>query len=278
MIDIKSGEEIEKMREGGRILGEVVSLVLDHATPGTTELELDALAEKFIKKRGAEPGFKRVRGYKNTICISVNDVVVHGIPSPRMLQEGDIVGVDCGVYFQGFHTDMAETRRVSIQNARLPKPGTGVQAKIKMQNSKDEIDRFIETGKRALSEAIKVAKAGNRIGHISKVIQDIVEAEGYGIVRSLIGHGIGRQLHEEPEVPGFLAGSIKETPILEKNMTIAIEVIYNRGGKEVMLDDDNWTIRTKDGSLSGLFERSVAITANKPIVLTHYDYSGTIKA
>ena len=259
MIQRKTKEEIELMRRGGKILAKTLWAVMNTIAPGVSELDLDTLAEKLILESGAEPGFKRVAGYKHTICVSTNDVIVHAIPTTYRFKEGDVVGVDCGVYYKGFHTDMAETRRVSTNNKQQT-----------TNNRKDETDTFLETGKRALEEGIKVAKAGNRVGHISKTIQDIVEKEGgYSVVRTLVGHGVGKNLHEEPEVPGFLRGRIDSTPMLVAGMTIAIEVIYNMGEKEVMFrNNDGWTIGTKDKSLSGLFERTVAITDKDPIVLT----------
>ncbi len=254
MIQRKTEKEIAIMATGGRILADVLFEVLKHAKPGVSELELDALAEKLIRERGGEPGFKKVPGYKHTICVSTNSVVVHGIPTAYKLREGDVLGIDCGVYYEGFHTDAAHT--VRIQNSKL-----------KTQN--DKIDKFLETGKHALKEAIKQVKPGNRIGHISKTIQDIVEKAGYSVVRSLIGHGVGRELHEEPEVPGFLNRKIEKTPLLVEGMTIAVEVIYNMGRKDVVLNkDDNWTISTADGSISGLFERTVCITKSGNQILT----------
>jgi methionyl aminopeptidase len=256
MIHIKSQKEIEYMKTGGKILAEVLFEVMDSIRPGMRELDLDILAEKLIKEKGGEPGFKRVKGYHHTICMSTNDAVVHGIPGAYVFKDGDVVGVDCGVFYKGFHTDMAETRRVSTKN-------------LKLKTKKDEIDKFLEVGKQALEAGIAQAIIGNRVGHISKAIQDIVEKQyGYSIVRSLIGHGVGRDLHEEPEVPGYLHGSIEKTPLLKAGMTIAVEVIYNMGGKEVVLDDDGWTIRTEDGSVAGLFERSIAITTEGPLLLT----------
>lgn len=253
MIHIKSKKEIEIMETGGHILADVLGQVVDAIKPGMTELELDLLAEKLILEKGAAPGFKKVRGYHHTVCMSTNDAVVHGIPGNYRFKEGDVVGVDCGVYYKGFHTDMAETKVVQ-------------GSKFKIQNS---IEKFLEVGKIALDAGIAQAVAGNRVGHISKAIQDIVEKEhGYSIVRSLIGHGVGRDLHEEPEVPGYLHGSIEKTPLLKEGMTIAVEVIYNMGGKEVVLDEDGWTIRTEDGSLAGLFERSILITGKSPVILT----------
>lgn len=259
MIAIKTEKEIEAMAEGGRILSETLHEVLSHIKPGVSELELDQLAEKLIVKSGGEPGFKKVRGYRHTICVSTNDVVVHGVPGNYKLKEGDVIGIDGGVYYKGFHTDMSETVQVKSHPATAG-------SKVKSDN---EIKRFLETGKRALEEAIRVTKVGNRIGHISKTIQDIVEEEGYSIVRSLVGHGVGRNLHEEPEVPGFLASKIEETPFLKNGMTLAIEVIYNRGKADVMYaNDDGWTIKTLDGSTSGVFERTIAITKEEPYVLT----------
>lgn len=255
MINIKTPEEIEIMREGGRILAEVLFEVLDCVKQGVTELEIDRLAEDLIAKKGGEPGFKKVPGYRHTICVSTNDVVVHGIPTNYRFKKGDVVGIDCGVFYKGFHTDMAETIRIKDEILKIKDDG---------------VDKFLETGQKALEEAIKKAVLGNRIGNISKTIQDIVEKEnGYSVVESLVGHGVGRDLHEDPEVPGRLDRRINKTPFLKENMVIAIEVIYNMGGRDVVyLNKDGWTISTKDKSLSGLFERTVAITKTGPVILT----------
>ncbi|MBI2431101.1 MAG: type I methionyl aminopeptidase [Candidatus Levybacteria bacterium] len=249
MVDIKTKKDLEIMSKGGAILTAVLHEVLEHVKPGVSELELDRLAEKLILQKGGEPGFKKIPGYKHTICISTNDVVVHGIPTNYKLREGDIVGIDCGVFYNGFHTDMAET--------------------VQIQNDNEKIKKFLDTGKHALEEAIKQARIGNRIGHISKTIQEIVERDGYSAVRSLIGHGVGRELHEEPEVPGFLNRKIEKTPLLTEGMTIAIEVIYNMGKHDVVYSNqDGWTIKTADGSISGLFERTIAIIKNGARILT----------
>lgn len=262
MMSIKTNKEIRTMAEGGRILAQVLFEVLNHAKPGVLGLELDEIAERLICEKGGEPGFKKVRNYKHALCVCVNDIVVHGIPTEQRLKEEDVVTIDCGVYYKGFHTDMAETLRVSIQNSSVR------QAQDKSQKL-DEVDRFLSTGKRALGEAIKQAKVGNRVGHISKTIQEIVEGAGYSVVRTLVGHGVGRNLHEEPEVPGFLAGSISKTPLLLEGITLAIEVIYNMGKPDVVYaNSDGWTIKTKDGSLSGVFERTIVITKEGPLVLT----------
>lgn len=253
MIIVKTKEEIEKMRIGGKILADVVFEVLNRAKPGITELALEKFAEELIIKKGGFPGFKKVKGYKFATCISTNDVIVHGIPGNYFLKEGDIFGLDCGVYYEGFFTDMSETIRVKSE-------------KLKVKS--DEINEFLEIGKFALNEAIKKAKIGNRVGHISKTIQDIVEDKGYSVVRDLIGHGVGRKLHEEPGIPGYLVGKIGNTSLLKEGMTIAIEVIYNMGKSGIRYSDDQWTIRTQDKSLSGLFERTVAITKKGPVILT----------
>jgi methionyl aminopeptidase len=260
MIDIKTPEQIKSMQEGGHILAEVLFEILRHVKPGVTELEIDQLAEKLIRERGGEPGFMRVPGYKHTTCMSTNDVVVHGIPGGYRFKEGDVVGVDCGVYYEGFHTDMSESVRIRNGEPQFYTPTT---------KTTDAIDEFLKVGKIALEEAITQAVIGNHIGHISKTIQDIVEKKGgYSIVRNLIGHGVGRELHEEPEVPGYLLEPIQHTPQLQAGMTIAVEIIYNQGKPATKLDKDGWTIRTKDGKVAGLYERTIAITKNGPKMLT----------
>lgn len=251
MIDIKTPEEVEVMKHGGKILSDVLWEVLASVKPGVSELDVERLADRLISEKGGEAAFKRVKGYRHATCISTNNVVVHGIPSEYKFKDGDVLGVDCGVFYKGFNTDMSHSIIVGKKND-------------------PSVVKFLATGERALNEAISQAKIGNRIGHISKTIQDIVEKDGgYGVVRSLIGHGVGRDLHEEPEVPGYLVKKIEKTPLLKEGMTIAIEVIYNMGSHEVSyLNDDDWTISSSDGSLSGLFERTVAITKNGPLMLT----------
>jgi methionyl aminopeptidase len=251
MIKIKTPEQIKIMQTCGKMLGDTVWETCAKVMPGMTEIEVDALADKLIKQKGAEPGFKKVEGYHNATCLSTNEVVVHGIPSPYVLKEGDIIGVDCGVYYKGFHTDMAET--------------------VKIGTKKDEaVDKFLTVGKKALEAGIRQARVGNHVGDISKAIQDIVEVQnGYSVVRNLVGHGVGEELHEDPEIPGYLLGRIEKTPLLKEGMVIAIEVIYNMGGPDLAFaNNDGWTLQSKDGSLAGLFERSVAITANGPLIIT----------
>lgn len=257
MIEIKTKDEIEIMHQGGRILTQVLSQVLKQATPGVSGLELDKLAEDLIYKNGAEPAFKKVKGYCHALCLSLNDVIVHGLPTEEKIKEGDLVGIDCGVFYKGFYTDAAETLCVSTNNKQRT-----------TNKKKSETERFLEAGEKALREAIKKARIGNHLGDISKTIQEIIEGAGYSVVRSLVGHGVGKNLHEEPEIPGFLTGRIDQTPELKVGMTLAIEIIYNQGRPDVLLSKDGWTIKTKDGSLSGLFEKTVAVTENGPVVLT----------
>lgn len=255
-MDKKDKQKIEAMRKGGAILASVLTEVIESVKPGVSELEMDELAEKLIKNAGGTPGFKKVPGYNHTICAATNDVVVHGIPSAYIYKPGDVVCIDCGVYIDGYHTDMAETVQVKGDT-------------FKKTAETEEVDRFLEVGKRALREAIGIAKSGRHIGDISKTIQDIVEGGGYSVVRNLVGHGVGKNLHMPPEVPGFLDKPIDKTPVLSEGMTIAIEVIYNMGGPDVIYaNNDGWTIKSKDGSLSAVFERTVLITKTGAEILT----------
>lgn len=251
MIDDKTRKKIEAMREAGKILGEVLQEVVRAVKPGITEIELDRLAERLILEKGGEPGFKKVEGYQHTICVSTNDVVVHGIPKERVLQEGDIIGIDCGVYLNGFHTDMAETVIVG-------------------KTTNPEITKFLERGKKAMYEGIRQAKAGRRVGNISQAMQEQIEhIGGYSVVRSLVGHGVGKELHEDPEIPGYLEREIRSTPTLHEGMTIAVEIIYNMGKADVQYDgSDDWTISSTDRSLAGLFERTILVTSEGPELIT----------
>lgn len=249
MISLKTPQELETMAKGGKILSQVMWEMVKNVRPGISEIELDQMAEKLIKQEGGAPGFKLVEGYKYSICVSVNDAVVHGIPTDYELKEGDIIGIDCGVYLDGFHTDMSETVIVGSVNP--------------------QVQKFLDTGKLALNSAIEQVKPGNHVGDISKTIEDIVESSGYSVVETLVGHGVGRELHEDPEVPGYLYGKIEKTPLLKPGMVIAVEVIYNMGGPDLIYaNNDGWTLKTADGSLGGLFERTVAITKNGPLILT----------
>lgn len=253
MINDATRKKIEAMREAGKILGEVLHEVMNAIKPGVTEIELDKLAERLILEKGGEPGFKKVDGYEHTICVSANDVVVHGIPKDRELKEGDVIGVDCGVYLNGYHTDMAETKIVGGR----PKNA--------------EVVKFVETGKKAMFAGIRQAKVGRRVGHISQAMQEVMEGNGYSIVKSLVGHGVGKELHEEPEIPGYLEKELRKTPILEDGMTIAIEAIYNMGKAGVVYEGtDDWTIVSSDGSLAGLCERTILVTPDGPELITYF--------
>jgi len=252
MTYIKTETELATMKKAGKILAETLTHLCEQVKPGITELELDAMAEKMIREKGGKEAFKFVPGWHHTICVSTNEVIVHGIPTERKLREGDIIGIDCGVYLDGLNTDMAETVYVGDQKTMPLK-----------------IRKFLKAGKEAMEAGIRMVKAGNHVGHISKAVQQIIEGNGYAISRSLIGHGVGKDLHEAPEVPGYLAKPIEKTPLLREGMTIAVEVIYAMGSADIAYaNNDGWTLRTKDGSLTGLFERTVAIKKDGYTILT----------
>lgn len=251
-IHIKNQKEIESMTKGGHMLAVALKESLDAVAPGVTEKKLDSVAEAAMRRQGGEPGFMKVPGYKYSICTATNEVIVHGIPGSYQLKNGDVICIDAGVYYGGLHTDMADTVVVGGDEHTTP-----------------EVKKFLEIGKKALDLGIKQAIGGNRVGNISKAIQDCVEGQGYSVVRSLVGHGVGKELHEPPEVPGFLDKAIAKTPELIPGMTIAIEVIYAMGGQDVVYaNNDGWTIKTADNSLSAVFERTVLITNGDCIVLT----------
>lgn len=259
MIKIKNSYEIEIMKQGGKILTDVLHLVFGKLEIGVTLSELDKLAEEEILKRGAFPSFKKVKGYNWTICACINDVVVHGIPNSYKIRQGDVVGIDCGVFYQGFHTDAAWTKKVQ--------PFASSQGKNSI-----EIDRFLKVGEDTLKEALKQVKVGNYIYDISRAIQENIESAGYSVVRSLVGHGVGRELHEDPEVPAVVTAPRMKTPQIIDGNVLAVEIIYNMGNPDVVLmERDGWTIKTKDGKISGLFEATVAATNHGSIVLSQFD-------
>lgn len=244
---VKNEKEIEEIKKSGQITALALLKSLKKIKPGVSTLELDQIAEEEILKLGAKPSFKTVDGYPHTICATVEDQVVHTPPTERKLVEGEIISIDAGAFFQGFHTDMART------------VGVG-----KIEDFKK---KFIAAGKTAFLEALKVAKVGNRIGDISYAIQNYIESQGFSVVRELTGHGVGRKLHEEPSIPCF--GQKGQGELLKEGMTLAIEVIYTQGKSSLIFDSlDNWTVRTKDGSLGGLYEDTVLITKSGPIALT----------
>ncbi len=235
------------MRDGGKKLRQVMDKVLEEVKPGMTLRRLDEVAEEKIKELGGKASFKMVPKYHWATCLNLNQGVVHGIPDERVIKKGDIVSVDIGFYFQGFHTDMAQTIEA------------GTRKKTK----------FLETGRKALKKAISQVKPGNRVGDISLAIEKTIKKGGYNPVKNLTGHGVGRQLHQEPVIPCFLKGKIEKTPLLKKGMVLAIEVIYALGKPEIFVADDGWTIRTQDGKIAALFEETVALGANGPLILTN---------
>lgn len=246
MIQIKTPAEIKTMAEGGRRLASVLGKVLGAVKVGVSLKELDQLAEELIKKQGGEASFKRVKNYHWTTCLNVNQGVVHGIPHQYRLKKGDLLSVDLGIFYQGFHTDMAWT----------------VWVGEKKKNA------FLEAGKRALKLATKAAKPGNRVGHLSVVIEREIRKAGWKPVKNLTGHGVGRELHEAPQIFCFLKEKVEKTARLEPGMVLAIEVIYVQGEPELALRNDGWTVETRDGKLAALFENTVAVTQKGPLILT----------
>lgn len=261
---VKTKEEIAIMQEGGQKLGGILQKLLDKALPGVSLMDIETLAEGLIRQAGGEASFKTVKGYKWATCLCVNDVVVHGIPTEYKLKDGDLLTIDVGLLYRGFHTDTAWSKIVHREEQEA-KHTSGVK-----EVHTPDVEKFLKVGQDALWKAIAQARVGNRVGHISQTIQKIVEGAGYGIVKTLVGHGVGRELHEAPQVPGFLKTSVESTPELLAGQTIAIEVIYAMGsGAVVYPNDDGWSIGTRDGSLSAVFEHTLAITGNDPFILTN---------
>jgi methionyl aminopeptidase len=235
------------MRESGRKLAGVMKKLEQSIKAGVTTLEIDNLAEKLIADSKAQPAFKGYKGYPATTCISVNEEIVHGIPSERMIKEGDIVSIDAGINFQGYFSDMALTKAVG-----------------KVDSAKRKL---IEVTKKALKEGIKAARCGNRLSDISSRIQNCVEQNGFSVVRQYVGHGIGLKLHEEPEIPNF--GRAHQGPVLKAGMVLAIEPMVNMGGWDSRLLPNGWTAVTRDGLPSAHFEHTVAVTEKGPQILTN---------
>jgi len=246
-IVVKSPEEIVRLRAAGRVVAEVLAELRAAAVPGVSTLELDRLAEAGARRRGAEPAFKGYHGYPASLCASVNDEVVHGIPSgDRALREGDLVGLDFGVVLDGFYGDAAIT--------------------VPVGEVSEEARRLLETTRSALAAAIEEARPERRVGDLGAAVQRCVEARGFSVVRDFVGHGIGRRLHEPPQVPNF--GTPGTGPRLRAGMALAIEPMVNAGGCEVDTRDDGWTAYTVDGRLSAHFEHTVLITENGPEIMT----------
>ncbi|RMH36282.1 MAG: type I methionyl aminopeptidase [Nitrospirae bacterium] len=247
MIVLKTAEEIELIARASQIVAEAHQVLIRAVKPGVTTLALDRLAEEYIRDHGAIPAFKGYRGFPYTLCASVNEQVVHGIPSERVLREGDIIGLDLGAIVEGFYGDGAIT--------------------VAVGDVSQEVERLMTVTKEALAKGIEQAVVGNRLSDISHAIQAYVESAGYSVVRDFVGHGIGRQLHEEPQVPNY--GRPGQGPRLKAGMVLAIEPMVNMGSYGVRVLNDGWTAVTTDGSLSAHFEHTIAIQAcGAPLVLT----------
>ncbi len=248
MIYLKTEEEIELLRENNLLVSATLAEVGRSIKPGVTTRQLDRLAEEFIRSHGAVPGFLGYGGFPATLCVSVNENVVHGIPSDYALKEGDIVSVDCGTVMKGFYGDSAYTFAVG--------------------NIDSEVKRLLDVTKEALYKGVAQAKAGNRIGDISAAVQEHAETNGYSVVRELVGHGLGRNMHEDPEVPNY--GARGRGPLLKEGMVICIEPMINMGVKNVVFEKDGWTVRTRDRKPSAHFEFAVAIRKDGADVLTDF--------
>lgn len=250
MIILKTDEEIEFMREANRLVGMTLGELSHHIRPGVTTLQLDKIAEEFIRDHGAIPTFLGYGGFPNSICTSVNENVVHGIPNNKPLLEGDVISVDCGTRLRGFCGDSAYTFCVGE-----------VDEKVK---------ELLRVTKESLYKGIEQAQADKRIGDIGSTIQTYCEQKGFSVVRELVGHGIGRQMHEAPEVPNY--GRRGTGPLIRNGMCIAIEPMINMGGKKVVFENDGWTVRTKDRKPSAHFEHTIAIRNGKADILSTFEF------
>ena len=250
MIYLKTDEEIELMRVANRLVGATLAEVGKHIEPGVATLQLDRIAEEFIRDHGGIPLFKGYNGFPNALCISINDSVVHGIPGAYRLKDGDVVSVDCGVKKDGYCGDSAYTFEVG--------------------EIAPEVHNLLQTTKEALYIGISNAVEGKRIGDVSHSIQVYCESKGYSVVRELVGHGIGKEMHEAPEVPNY--GKKGQGPLLKNGMCIAIEPMINMGTKNVRFEKDGWTVRTRDGKPSAHFEHTVAIRPGKADILSTFEF------
>jgi len=250
MIKYKTPEEIKIMAQGGKKLNQVVKRLLKEIKPGVKTIEIDNEAEYLIKKAGGESSFKKIKNYDWTTCLSINEQIVHTPPSERILKKGDILTLDIGMYYQGFHTDFATTFLI----------GKSTRPKIK---------RFLSVGERTLKKAIEKLKTSCFLGDISKIINQEITKSGYFVIRQLTGHGIGKDLHEDPIVLNYLDKPVKKTLKIKPGLVIAIEVIYSLGTWEMTMErTDNWSIVTKDGSQAACFEHTVAVLPNEVLILT----------
>ncbi len=254
MIHYKTAEEVELLRASNQLVSKTLAEVAKRISPGVTTLELDQVAEEFIRDHHAVPGFLGYKGYPKTLCTSVNQQVVHGIPSGYVLKEGDVVSVDCGVLFQGYYGDSAYTFAVGEVS--------------------DRVKQLLRTTRESLYKGIENAREGKRIGDISNAIQEYCEREKFSVVREMVGHGIGKSLHESPEVPNY--GRKGHGPRLQQGMVICIEPMINMGKKEITQDADGWTIHTADRLPSAHFEHCVAIGKNGAEILSTFEYIESI--
>jgi methionyl aminopeptidase len=245
-ITVKSEREIALMRQAGKIVATVLEILVKSVKPGLKTKELDVIAEKEILRMGGTPSFKGYRGYPASVCVSVNDEIVHGIPGERVIKEGDIVSLDLGAIFQGYHGDAARTIGVGAVNMKA--------------------EALMQATEGAFKAGILMARDQNRLGDISAAVQRFAEARGYAVVREYTGHGIGREMHEDPLVPNF--GVAGTGPLLKKGMTFAIEPMLNIGGWKTTLSKNGWTVSTADGSLSSHFENTILITDKEAEILT----------
>jgi methionyl aminopeptidase len=250
MIHLKTEKEIEIMRKGGEILKKVCSDLFPFVKAGMTTLEVDEQVQRLIKEYGGEISFNKVPNYFWATCITLNDQVVHTPPSKRVIKEGDVMTIDIGVFYKGYHVDYSDTFIVGDVKDK-------------------EIQAFLDTGKNALKKAIEKVQVGNYLGEVSQVIEEEVESKGYYVMSELTGHGVGKELHEDPLIPGYVDKPIKKTHKIEKGMVLAIEVIYSTGTTEIIPEKgDDWSLVTDDGSLSACFEHTVAVYKNRPFILT----------
>lgn len=249
MLKAKSNEEIELLRQSSLLVGKTLGEIAKHIRPGIKTIELDKIAEEFIRDHGAVPGFKGYGGFPGTLCISVNDTVVHGIPGKQILADGDIVSVDCGTIIEGYYGDSAYTFAVGEID--------------------EETSLLLHRTKEALYKGVEMAVAGNRVGDIGHAIQAYIEPYGYGIVRELVGHGVGVDMHEKPEIPNY--GRRGTGAKLVDGLVICIEPMINLGTRHIIQEDDGWTIKTADGKNSAHFELEVAVKNGKADILTSYD-------